>query len=50
MKTYTRTFKVKMLDSSGEFFLNIEATSHEGARVIANLDWPDALFISVVEV
>ena len=49
MKTYTRTFKVKMLDSSGEFFLDIEADNSEHARVIANIDWPDALFINVVE-
>lgn len=45
-----KTFKVKMLDDSGEFFLNVQADNSEHARVVANLDWPEALFMSVVEV
>lgn len=45
-----KTFKVKMLDNSGEFFFFTKADNAEHARVVANLDWPDALFISVEEV
>lgn len=40
-------YSVKMLDSSGEFFLDVFSDSEEQARVAANCDWPDALFISV---
>lgn len=40
-------YLVKLLDSSGEFSISVFSDNEEQARVSANCDWPDALFISV---
>lgn len=40
-------YLVKMLDSSGEFFLDVFSDSEEQARVSANHEWPEASFINV---
>jgi hypothetical protein len=45
-----KTFRVKMLDSGGEFVLYIMTETGEEARVVANCDWRDAMVINVVEV
>jgi hypothetical protein len=50
VSTSTRTFRVKMLDSSGEFVLYIMAETGEEARLTAHCDWRDACFINVEEV
>lgn len=39
-----------MIDSGGEFVLYVMADNAEHARVVANCDWTEALFINVTEV
>lgn len=47
-----KAFKVNMLDEllGSVFFLEIKAPTSEAARIVASMDWSNALFISVVEV